>query len=168
MDDRTDGKHQNIKLERFPHLNLAYSIAKGRGVFAGKYIPSGTTVDTCPVLLLDPVENSKHIEQTSLYHYTYNWPTTSKDGKPAKTQAVIFGLGSMFNHSTKCQNVGWKRDLQNNIITYRALRDIQEDEELCISYGNHLTFVDADNPHENGAAETEEDHLGRIQLEDIT
>jgi hypothetical protein len=52
------------------------------------------------------------------------------------------------------------RDLQRQIITYRALRDIPAGEELCkrkscidaqtvltdagISYGSHLTFKDAD------------------------
>jgi hypothetical protein len=66
----------------------------------------------------------------------------------------------MFNHSTQEQNVGWMRDLQRQIITYRALRDIPAGEELCkrkrcidswkvlidvgISYGSHLTFKDAD------------------------
>jgi hypothetical protein len=66
----------------------------------------------------------------------------------------------MFNHSVQEQNVGWMRDLQHQIITYRALRDIPAGEELCkqknyidawewlmcvgISYGSHLTFKDAD------------------------
>lgn len=52
----------------------------------------------------------------------------------------------MFNHSTQDQNVVWERDPERLIITYRALRDIPVGEELCISYGNHLTFKDADAP----------------------
>ncbi|KAH6858318.1 hypothetical protein B0T12DRAFT_156523 [Alternaria alternata] len=89
-------------------------------------------------------ENKKHIENTSLYHYTYNWPIVDNNGNSKVAQAVIFGLGSMFNHSTQEQNVGWMRDTQRQIITYRALRDIPAGEELCISYGSHLTFKDAD------------------------
>ena len=58
----------------------------------------------------------------------------------------MFGLGSMFNHSTQDQNVGWTRDLEHQLIVYRALRHIAKGEELCISYGDHLTFVDADAP----------------------
>ena len=50
----------------------------------------------------------------------------------------------MFNHSTQDQNVGWTRDLEHQLVVYRALRDIAKGEELCISYGDHLTFVDAD------------------------
>jgi hypothetical protein len=87
-----------------------------------------------------------------------NWPYTppsSTQGKlqingdgvakpPTTTQAIILGLGSMFNHSTLHQNVGWDRDLQKLLVTYTALRDIKRGEELCISYGARLTFKDAD------------------------
>ena len=59
------------------------------------------------------------------------------------TQAVVLGLGSMFNHSTRNQNVGWERNLVSQSITYKTLRDIQKGEELCINYGR-LWFVDAD------------------------
>lgn len=158
-----------IKLRRFSPLHLRLNTTKGRGIFTSAHIPSGTIIDTCPVLILDPTENKEHIEKTSLYHYTYNWPTVGPDGKAVKTQAVIFGLGSMFNHSTQNQNVGWQRDLENNLVVYRALRDIQEGEELCISYGDHLTFIDADKPAENGVAEEDaEDHLSKIQLNEMT
>lgn len=63
---------------------------------------------------------------------------------PKTTQAIIFGLGSMFNHSNLRQNVGWERDFENLVITYTALRDIKAGEELCISYGSRLTFKDSD------------------------
>lgn len=112
------------------------------------------------------MENVQHIEKTSLYHYTYNWPISDPEGKPGKTQAVVFGLGSMFNHSRQDQNVGWKRDLQNQLVVYRALRDIKEGEELCISYGDHLTFVDADGAStSNETSEKAEDVLGRIDID---
>lgn len=75
-----------------------------------------------------------------------NWPLPpQQDGsKPQMTQAVILGLGSMFNHSSHSQNVGWTRDIQRELVTYKALRDIHPGEELCISYGSRLTFVDTD------------------------
>lgn len=102
------------------------------------------------------------MEKTSLYHYTYNWPTVdSTQQRKQVSQAVIFGLGSMFNHS-RDQNVGWRRDERAQLITYRALRDIGPGEELCISYGDRLTFVDADGL----VVETEDpvEHLGSIQI----
>lgn len=168
MPDRTAPDDQPIILERLAPLHIISNTPKGRGVFAGRTIRSGTIVETCPVLLLDPKENAEHIEKTALYHYTYNWPITNENGKPLKTQAVVFGLGSMFNHSTQNQNVGWQRDLSNQLVIYRALRDIQEGEELCISYGDHLTFVDADKPHENAVVENGDDVLSRIQLNGLT
>jgi SET domain-containing protein len=50
----------------------------------------------------------------------------------------------MFNHSSSHQNVGWQRDIANKLIVYKTLREVQKGEELCISYGDRLWFVDAD------------------------
>lgn len=78
----------------------------------------------------------------------------------------MFGLGSMFNHSRKEQNVVWDRDLARLLITYRASRLIRQGEELCISYGNHLTFEDVDEVRERDERkpETEMDVLGSIEI----
>lgn len=64
-------------------------------------------------------------------HCSSNWPITNRDGSKAKAQAVILGLGSMFNHSAQDQNVVWERDVERQIITYRALHNIKAGEELC-------------------------------------
>jgi SET domain-containing protein len=82
---------------------------------------------------------------------------------PTATQAVILGLGSMFNHSTHKQNVGWTRDIANKVIIYKSLRDIKRGEELCISYGDRLTFVDADARLIHDSDE-DEDVLSRIEM----
>jgi len=60
-----------------------------------------------------------------------NWPLSTTDGRCVTTQAVVFGLGSLFNHSSQ-QNVGWDRDIQLSMVTYKALRPIKVGEELCI------------------------------------
>jgi hypothetical protein len=67
-----------------------------------------------------------------------NWPIVDQDGKNKITQAVILGLGSMFNHSTLDQNVGFERDVERQVVTYRALRDIPAGEELCTFLHVHL------------------------------
>ncbi|KAH9876141.1 hypothetical protein J1614_004020 [Plenodomus biglobosus] len=136
----------DIPLKRCADLVIKSDTPKGRGVFASAPIAAGTVIDICPVLLLGIEENKTHIEKSSLYHYTYNWPAIDENGKGKTVQAVIFGLGSMFNHSTQEQNVGWIRDTKRLVITYRALRNIPTGEELCISYGSRLTFEDADKP----------------------
>jgi hypothetical protein len=60
-----------------------------------------------------------------------NWPIQDSQGKVQTGQAIVFGLGSMFNHHGTAQNVGWDRDIANLVIVYKALRDIEIGEELC-------------------------------------
>lgn len=108
-----------------------------------------------------------------------NWPTKNEQGKPEVRQAVVFGLGSMFNHSSE-PNVVWQRDLDRLIVVYTADRDIKEGEELCklllsqlpilvvdlrkgISYGSRLWFKDADAPKEINEGDGTE-VLSKIQL----
>ncbi|KAI8377807.1 uncharacterized protein BYT42DRAFT_546437 [Radiomyces spectabilis] len=111
---------------------------RGRGVFATKPIPRNALVDISPILLFPHDEYRAHGQFTVADHYTYRW----KNG-----YALALGLGSMFNHAND-PNVGFVRDFDNSLIRYITLRDIAPDEELCISYGANLWFVnteDADN-----------------------
>ncbi|KAG0637981.1 hypothetical protein HOY80DRAFT_888651, partial [Tuber brumale] len=129
----------------------------GRGVFATRKIEAGTVVDTAPVIILNKEQFDNYIQHSLLLHYSYNWPRArGTTGKYTMHQAIVLGLGSMFNHSSLGQNVGWRRDLEKEVIVYTALRDIAEGEELLISYGSRLTFEDVE------AARVEEDE------EDIT
>lgn len=80
---------------------------------------------------------------------------------------MVFGLGSLFNHSVRHQNVGWTRDVARQMITYHALRDIKAGEELCISYGNHLTFEDAD-ANEQSDDEEADDFFARIDIDEVS
>ncbi|KAF2127128.1 SET domain-containing protein [Dothidotthia symphoricarpi CBS 119687] len=153
-----------IPLHRCPDLEIKLDTPKGRGVFATKDIPAKTVVDVCTVLVLGLEENALYVGRTALYHYTYNWPVADESGKKRIAQAVVFGLGSMFNHSTQEQNVSWERNAEHEIITYRALRDIRAGEELCISYGSRLTFKDTDAPTPP-PPEEEMEQLLQIQLE---
>jgi hypothetical protein len=67
------------------------------------------------------------------------WPDPS--GR-SMTQALALGLGSMFNHSTKAQNVRWSRNTEQDYIVYTSLRDIEAGEELCISYGSRILWFE--------------------------
>lgn len=78
-------------------------------------------------------------------------------------QAIVLGLGSMFNHSAIRQNIGWLRNLEARVIVYSTLRDIEQGEELLISYGSCLTFEDVEAAGLR-AAEEEEDGLSRIDV----
>ncbi|KAI8086743.1 uncharacterized protein BX664DRAFT_336652 [Halteromyces radiatus] len=128
-------------------LELRHDELKGRGVFATIPIKRRTLIDVSPVLLFPQDEYATHGRYTQLDHYTYKW----KDGY----MALALGLGSMFNHN-KDPNVGFIRDFTNQLIRYVALRDIGQDEELCISYGDHLWFEDATNSKEE-VSDSEDD-----------
>jgi len=65
-----DGQSTGQSLTRCPDIILVYNTPKGRGIFASAFIPTGTILETCPVLILDPTENEEHVRKTKLYHYT--------------------------------------------------------------------------------------------------
>ncbi|KAK8185876.1 hypothetical protein BC567DRAFT_205233 [Phyllosticta citribraziliensis] len=156
------GKNEAVvPLHRSTDLMLVLNTPKGRGVFAARDLPAYTILDVCPVLPLAPGEEA-YTQHTSLHYYVYKWPTETAEGKKIMTQAVVFGLGSMFNHR-RDQNVVWERDTERLVITYRTARDIKEGEELCISYGDRLNFEDVDAPREVEGDGS--DMLNRIQLD---
>ena len=150
---------------------------KGRGVFATCKIPAGVVIDISPVLILPTHES----EGTLLAHYTYTWPaegdviipndqksllssfSKSASGAKVARQALALGLGSMFNH-TRRPNIGWERDIPRQTIRYYTLRDVEEGEELCISYGPKLWFDDADGPEEGNISD-DEDNVMSLQAD---
>ena len=74
----------------------------------------------------------------------------------------------MFNHGVRRQNVGWTRDLQRQVIVYTALRDIEPGQELLISYGPQLTFVDVDGEQPDSADAADGDGDGGDPLKGIS
>ncbi|MCJ1433638.1 hypothetical protein MMC27_003001 [Xylographa pallens] len=159
-----DRSNDEISLKRHAGLVLALNTPKGRGVFASRSIPARTIIEESPVIVL-PLQDLNGIKTTLLNDYTFNWPYQDhRTGKECKTQAVVLGLGSLFNHdSSHGQNVGWRRNLKSQSIIYTALRDIDVGEELCISYGAHVWF-ELKGKGEISESETDEwDAFGRIE-----
>lgn len=159
---------QPYPLTRHANLHLHPCTPKGRGIITPLPIPAHTHLETSPVLILSQLESRDYLLPSALRHYTYNWPITLPSGKVSVTQAVVFGLGSLFNHSRR-PNVGWRRDVERECVVYSTLREVQAGEELCISYGERVGFVDVDGEGEEGEGEGEEaveEVLGRIRLGD--
>ncbi len=96
---------------------------KGRGVFARRAITKGTVIECAPVLLI-PI---KHLiggkTNPALNKYFYEWNRT--------TVAVSLGYGSLYNHSYS-PNANYAHGPLS--LIYRALRDIEEGEEITINY----------------------------------
>ncbi|KAI8992100.1 hypothetical protein BDF20DRAFT_848273 [Mycotypha africana] len=134
-DDDTNSRSEVIPLKQHKiPLELRTDPIKGRGVFATEPIEKNTLVEISPILFFKSDEYKQHGQYTILDHYTYCW----KEGG----YALALGLGSMFNHHSN-PNMGFIRDVPNQLIRYVTLRRIERDEELCISYGNHLWFEDS-------------------------
>jgi len=129
---------------------------KGRGVVTRTHIPPRTTIDISPILLFPTDEYDQHGQHTQLDHYTYRW----KGG-----MALALGLGSMFNHSNK-PNVGFQRDFDNKVIRYTTLREIQPNEELCISYGSNLWFPDMEQDEQEQVKDTQSEFSSDDETED--
>lgn len=127
-------------------LELRSDPIKGRGVFAKQELEGNRLVEISPILLFNHDEYSTHGKYTVLDHYTYCWPGG---------YALALGLGSMFNHDSE-PNVGFIRDIANSLIRYVTLRPIEKNEELCISYGNHLWFDDGSKKESIASEEPDE------------
>ncbi|KAF8474928.1 hypothetical protein BDZ91DRAFT_674929 [Kalaharituber pfeilii] len=157
----------SVPLPRSDSLYLVLDTPKGRGVYASCPISAGTVIDTAPVIVLTREDWEQHVQFTALAHYSYNWPI--RDGNTSQIvmhQAIVLGLGSMFNHSRIRQNVGWRRDIGAGTVTYLTIRDVKEGEELLISYGDKLWFKDVDCVDEAEQTPTAEDILGGVDLLD--
>ena len=109
-----------------PHLVIAPSENRGRGVFTTKNIPAGTVVEISPVIELS-IKDRKQIEGSLLYHYIFEW------GKTKRKAAMALGYVSMYNHSYD-PNCVYEMDYENNNMTIRTIKPVKKGEELYFSY----------------------------------
>jgi len=135
---------------------------KGRGLFSCAVISPGTLIHDAPCIRVVKNEYDNFMRFTVLEHYLFNAAGGDK--------LLALGYGSLFNHS-RSPNVDYRVDASNLCIRYFAgHRTIQEDEELCISYGGNLWFDDASTgSHESSESEQEtaegvDSFLNRMEL----
>jgi SET domain-containing protein len=99
------------------------SPGKGRGVFAAAPIRKGAVIERVPVLLVPLKDLANGPNNATLNMYFYQWTK--------KNFACALGYGSLYNHSFE-PNVLFK--CGRHTMTYKALRYIEEGEELTINY----------------------------------
>jgi len=106
-------------------INLGYiapSNVAGRGVFAKKSINKGEIIETAPFLYIPEKEIGSTLNDY-VFGYDDDW------------NILVFGHGSMYNHS-KDANVAYEHsELLENSFDYVATKDINAHEELFICYG---------------------------------
>lgn len=96
---------------------------KGRGVFAKSPIKKGSVIERVPVVLVPINQLVGGLQCPILTKYFYLW------GK--NTVAISLGYGSLYNHSYT-PNAEYRHG--DKTISYVALRDIDEGEEITVNY----------------------------------
>lgn len=95
----------------------------GRGVFANKDFKKDEIVEICPLIS----DNSGNLKNSLLGDYVF------QDELLEDSDLVVFGLGSIYNHSFN-NNINYEQDNKGNMI-FTANRDIKKGEELYNNYG---------------------------------
>lgn len=105
---------------------------KGRGVYARVFIPAGTVFERAPLLVMSEKEalEGDHANVLPAYVFEYG------KGKVA----LALGFGSLYNHSYS-PNARYD-DAGNQVKEYRALRDIEQGEEITINYNGAEDVMD--------------------------
>ena len=108
------------------YLFIADSFNKGRGVFTSEYIPSGTIIETSPVIVMSKKDRLL-LDQTLLHDYIFEW------GLNKNQCCLALGYVSVYNHSYQ-SNCEYQMDYEEELISIKTMRHINEGEELFINY----------------------------------
>ena len=100
---------------------------KGICVISRENILAGDVIEVCATLAISP-EQTHLTDQTPLYHIVY----TATDGK---TDLVVFGNGSLYNHSPQA-NMAYHAftEQDRHFVRFTAKRAIEAGDELTIDY----------------------------------
>jgi SET domain-containing protein len=110
-------------MEQSPLICIGRVKSKGRGVFARCSIKKNAVIERVPVLLVPIADLVDGLGNSTLNKFFYHWDR--------KHVAVCLGYGSLYNHSFE-PNARYVHG--KDVVTYRALRDIEAGEEVTINY----------------------------------
>lgn len=109
-----------------PFLFFAPSEKKGRGVFTSENIEEDTVVEISPIIIMNEDER-KHLDQTLLHDYIFEWQPEQKKC------CVALGYISLYNHSYQ-SNCEYMMDYDEGLMSIKTMRFINKGEELFINY----------------------------------
>ncbi len=121
-------------MQRLPFIYFKDSDNRGRGVFTSEFIPIGTLIEICPVIILSQEDRLK-IHETHLHDYYFLW---DREGQQA---AIALGFGSLYNHSFT-PNAEYQTNVKDKTIDVYASQDILAGEEITFNY-NGQRFDDS-------------------------
>ncbi len=109
---------------------------KGRGVFALTNIKKGEIIEVAPVV---PVAKENVVESGEAPDgYLLNWDEENDD----EMFCMPLGYIMLYNHSD-APTMAMENDMEEYIITVKALRDIKKGEELTWDYSCEIWFDEA-------------------------
>ena len=109
-----------------PHLFIAPTGEKGRGVFTSADIPKGEIIEISPVIVMSG-EERKLLDQTLLHDYIFEW------GEDSRSCCMALGYVPLYNHSYR-SNCEYEMDFVQQLITVKTVRLIAAGEEVFINY----------------------------------
>ena len=108
------------------YLYVERTGSKGRGVFTTTLIPSGTTIEIAPVIVMK-MEDRIHLDKTLLHDYIFEW------GYNKDQCCMALGLIPIYNHSY-ASNCEYFMDFDEATILVKTIVDVPAGEELTINY----------------------------------
>lgn len=111
---------------QIPGLYIKKLVNKGRAVFTSLDIPSGSTIEVCPVLVI-PEQEVATIHNTVLHDYYFRWQ------KNQKGAAILLGLGSIYNHSER-PNARAILSFEEQEVIFEAICEIPSGSEITFDY----------------------------------
>lgn len=126
--------------------------SRGRHIVCRAAIATGKVIDRIPVVVVRDEEVAL-LARTTLFNYVFEWDPKERYKRtrdlvqcdPRYGQGVALGLISLCNHS-ETPNSDYEFDYANNVIVWRALRDIAPGEEVTLHYKVPIWFEMLDEP----------------------
>ncbi|MBL0355790.1 MAG: SET domain-containing protein-lysine N-methyltransferase [Chitinophagaceae bacterium] len=116
-----------------PYLFVAETEKMGRGVFTSVAITADSVIEIAPVIVMSS-KDRQLLDQTLLFNYIFEW------GKEKDHCCMALGMVPIYNHSYQ-SNCEYIMDFNDDTITIKTVRDIEEGEELTINYNGDWNDV---------------------------
>ena len=114
-------------------ISVRHSSIHGRGVFADFPIAAASPFHVAHLLVFEP-EQQAALEGTAAAHYVFH--ISDEPGDPPRTRTGLAMSPISFINHARPANTAFTVNPSAQTITFSALRDIAEGEELTIDYGD--------------------------------
>ena len=127
------------KLFQHPGLEVRKSNVHGYGVFTKEFIYKDDLIEDCvvPYQTIEPgyeYLDGKLFRRNINVLEAYRFIGPKDDYGQVRFWMVATGYAMVYNHKAE-PNIIWRHNINQRLISFSALRDIQPGEELCMDYG---------------------------------